>query len=166
MHTVLKTINVVWCAIRADIVRQCLSIACSAGPCGHLKMVKQTCSWECPTLMHQSELQVWKIRRWALDSLIYGIPKVCFESHMSWNSLFDPESSALMSAKIVVGNVPQPIFGKFCVGVSFYTPLHFLLLTQNVWRKGIKFQPKCVFFSSHGGIIRKAQFFRRFYDPQ
>ena len=56
-------------------------------------------------------------------------PKVCFEHHMYWNSVFGWAFSVLISSKILVGsNVPQPKSGRCCVGASFFPLLFFLLL--------------------------------------
>ena len=62
-------------------------------------------------------------------------PMVCFESHMSRNSIFYWAVSVLISVKIVLGNVPQPISGRCCVGVSCFPSLFFLLLTQKTLEK-------------------------------
>ena len=40
-----------------------------------------------------------------------------------------------MSVKIVLGNVPQPISGRCCVGFSYFPLLFFLLLTQKALEK-------------------------------
>ena len=90
-----------------------------------------------------------------MGSGIYGITKVCFGPHMSWNSLCDQASSVLISVKTVVGNVPKPISGRFYAGVRFFTPLFFsLLLKRNDWRKGMEFQPECFFLFSQWCILR------------
>ena len=62
-------------------------------------------------------------------------PIVCFESHMSWNSIFYQALSVLISVTIVLGNVSQPISCRCCVGVSCFPSLFFLLLTQKTLEK-------------------------------
>ena len=121
-----------------------------------LNKLKKPCSWEKRTLMQESMFQFWNIWRWVQGSVIYGTPKECFVPHMSWNLLFDSASSVLISVKTVVGNFPQPISGRCCVGVSFLPLLWFsLLLKQEHWRKRMEFQLKCVYLFSLKFILRK-----------
>ena len=61
-----------------------------------------------------------------------GPPAVCFESHMFRNSIFYLALTVLIQVEIVLGNVPQPISGRCCVGVSCFPWLFFLLLTQKL----------------------------------
>ena len=59
-----------------------------------------------------------------------GAPTVCFEPHLSCNSIFDEASTVLISVKSVVGKVQQPVSDGCCVGVSFFQMLSLFAHTK------------------------------------
>ena len=78
----------------------------------------------------------WKL---GISSGLQGKPKLCFEPHISWISIFCPASSVFFGVKTVVGNVSHPILGKFCVRVRFFSIGLLLLVAQIYWKKGWNF---------------------------
>ena len=126
-------------AIRPNFVRQCILVACRAGPCRHLKTVKLPWNWENCTLMHLSMPYVCKKWRWFLGSRIDGILQAMFWGTRVLKFDFRKIIVRLMSVNTVVGNVSLTILRKFCVSVSFFLSLFFFLLLRHYnWRKAIE----------------------------
>ena len=74
------------------------------------------------------------------DELKFSAKIECIRSSMYYDvrsELFSFANafSVMISVKIVVGNVPQPILCRCCVGVSCFPSLFFLLRTQETLEK-------------------------------
>ena len=95
----------------------------------------------------------WTVKRRDYASVLHSFNGVTYQTDEWTKQLLRLKSWVLISVKIVVGNVPQPMTDKCCVGVRFFASLFFLLLTQKTLEKVDGILTKVVLFFFHKSLI-------------